>query len=322
MTAAEANARERLLRLARLCLVPLVAGLAWGFFDWPDAQRIPAPCKVVGHVQPYPGKSARATSAHVRVEVGGDTWWFPVASSNADQDEARAAFAPWPVGETRTCFRLPFPSEHELVASKRGSLVPAGVLTVMSAAGVVSLLVRARTVGRRASPDRDRASPYREPARPVRPPPPDRLAVAARGYTRGERVIPAIFAVPCAVILVLWTWMTVTSTGSAWVPGTQLRAALSIGLWMLVFPGLVAFPSTFALFARRGVVLDAQTGLAMTWVGIPGLRFRRWWDLSPAASEGGHGSAARSIELPTHLAADDRARVEAWLVAYREWLAT
>jgi hypothetical protein len=320
----DANSRERLGWIARLGIAIMLIGAAWWFLAWPDAQRVPVPCKVVAHKQPKPGKSGNVGRVFVEVDEQGEpdgvaTYGFEVVGGFADAEEAGRAFAPWPVGSMRTCQRLPFPAKSDVIDGSAGSLVVPHI--VMGLGAAVALLTLPRRIRRRYAyrGEVSKAGPYRTAQSPVLATLP-LLRVRAPAFTIGERVVPAIFAALYTVIVVLMSDLLASAKGSALVPGTEMRANVSMALLLLVFPGAICLPAMWAVFAKRGLSLDAARAVATVWIGIPGLERARAFDLPRDVVLAGDQLKGAGVEipLPTHLPPEDLLRVSGWIARWRD----
>jgi hypothetical protein len=315
--------RERLYWMARGGVALVVASLVWAFVRWPDARRVPVPCAVLEHSPPVRGK--RGHDGKVRVRVDEREYWFVAVAREQTTAAEASAFAEWPIGTTRTCWKLPYAtaSAELAVTGSGGSLLPPVVTLVLGLATVAVAL--ASGTRRQAAPDAPVGSPYRERPRDA-PAFPD-LVVQTRTFVGKRRtwawVVLAFWAVLFGAFFLLGATAP-SPAGSLLEPGSMARLGVALfALCGLGIPGgFMVWPSLYTLLARTTLSLDAAHRGAGHAEGVPGLRITRWVALprdvalstdSLTAGEGGPSL----LSIPP-VGPDDRRAVEQWLERWRE----
>jgi hypothetical protein len=313
--------RERSLWIARGGAFVLLVAAAWTLFVWPDARRAPVSCVVTGHRNPAGGKNGH--HGLVYVKAGEEERSFRLISGFSTMEERERAFAEWPIGATRTCWKLPYPSpEGEQITGDGASWIPSIVLAL---GGLLSLAWG--TLRSREPPlarDRVPEHPFRVAASGVSGP--GRLVIDERAASpRARRV--AWFALAFWILLFgCFFGLAITAptpAGSILEPGSLARAGMGLFVLIaLIIPGGFLFwPATYVLLARVTVRLDGKARVLGVSRGVPGLRSTRWQVIP---------SGALVVGLPR---ADDRTSplvglhqlspggqqaVQAWLTAWSD----
>ncbi len=316
--------RERFYRLARWGLVIASIGIVWTVVRWPDARRVPIDCTVIDHRSAEPGK--RGHDGEVGVRVLGEESWFIVVSRTAPNDEISQAFSEWPIGSTKTCWKLPYASSSERVTASNASWFPSlGVV----ASGVIlflgSLFVARRPNGPQARATRT-GNPYRDTGEREAPPQP--LTIVMRSSARKARTIAsaalAFWALLFGAFFLLGATAK-TSAGSIVEPGSAMRLGLLLfAIIGLGIPGGFFFwPSTYVLLVRKKLYFDAREGVLGFSQGVPYLVVARWIDLPHDLRVEGDVFVGTGIEAPlpvlSSIGAAERCEVSLWLEAFRAW---
>ncbi len=316
--------RERFYRLARWGLFIVTIGIVWTVARWPDARRVAVDCTVIDHRSAMLGK--RGHDGEVRVRVLGEESWFTVVSRTASNEEISEAFSEWPIGSTKTCWKLPYAASEDPVTATHASWIPSlGVVAFGLILFLGSLFGAGRPSGPEARATRT-GNPYRDTGE--REPPPRPLAIVMRSSSGKDRMM-------ASVALAFWGLLfgaffllgatAKTSAGSLVEPGSTMRLGLVLfAIIGLGIPGGFFFwPSAYVFLARKKLFFDAAEGVLGFSEGVPYLAVTRWIDLPLDLRVEGDTFVGTGIEAPlpvlSSIGADERREVSQWLEAWRAW---